>query len=283
MTHSAEHHIEHAEHAAHAAGDGFNKQVTMSIAIVAAVLACVTMLGHRAHNDTLRLQGEALELQTKAGIKSTEAANKWAYYQGKNTFNLLSEIMLDSLTVLATRDDRKDELKEVTKRYEGTVEYYSGDKKHRTQKQKEKKAEDAPKGEVAKANNGDEGDAKKKKEDGHDKEAKKKDDGHAKAPGKKEGKLKHIEEEAREVDKESKVMLDESKVKLTESHEVHQRTVWLDGGELGLQFGVVLCSLAILTRGRSLWFMGLLSAVVGAVVAAIGHFSWFTLFMGGHH
>ena len=76
MTHGPEQHMEHAEHAAHAAGDDFNRKVTMSIAIVAAVLACVTMLGHRAHNDTLRLQGEALELQTKASIKSTETANK---------------------------------------------------------------------------------------------------------------------------------------------------------------------------------------------------------------
>lgn len=78
MTHGPEHHIEHAEHAAHAVHDNFNKQVTMSIAIVAAVLAAVTMLGHRAHNDTLRLQGEALDFQTKASIKSTKTANKWA-------------------------------------------------------------------------------------------------------------------------------------------------------------------------------------------------------------
>src|SRR5438105_1387071 len=88
MTHGPEHHIEHAEHAAHASHDEFNKRVTMSIAIVAAVLACVTMLGHRSHNETLRLQGEALDYQTQASIKSTETANKWAYYQSKNMFNL---------------------------------------------------------------------------------------------------------------------------------------------------------------------------------------------------
>src|SRR6266571_696697 len=109
MSHGPEHHMEHAEHAVHAAGDDFNRQVTMSIAIVAAILACVTMLGHRAHNETLRLQGEALGLQTKASIKSTEAANKWAYYQNKNMFNLESEITLDLLKVLTTRDDRKKE------------------------------------------------------------------------------------------------------------------------------------------------------------------------------
>ena len=79
MSHGPEHHIEHAEHAVHASHDEFNKRVTMSIAIVAAVLACVTMLGHRAHNETLilqgdalRIQGEALQLQSNASIESAE-------------------------------------------------------------------------------------------------------------------------------------------------------------------------------------------------------------------
>src|SRR5262249_11704378 len=139
MSHGPEDHIEHAEHAVHAAGDDFNRTVTMSIAIVAAVLACVTMLGHRAHNETLRLQGEALELQTKASIKSTETANKWAYYQGKNTFNLLSEIALDTLNVVSVREDSKTELAEILKRYEDTVEYYSGDKDSRVSSKKKKK------------------------------------------------------------------------------------------------------------------------------------------------
>src|SRR3954464_15383718 len=101
MSHGPEHQIEHAEHAAHAVHDEFNKRVTMSIAIVAAVLACVTMLGHRAHNETLRLQGEALRHQTLANVKSTEAANKWAYYQSKNLFNFESKLMLDQMDVFA--------------------------------------------------------------------------------------------------------------------------------------------------------------------------------------
>src|SRR5690349_19490117 len=128
MSHGPEHQIEHAEHAAHAAGDAFNRMVTMSIAIVAAVLACVTMLGHRAHNDTLRLQGEALALQTKASIKSTESANKWAYYQTKNMFNLESEITSDLLEVVTTREDRKAEYERIIKRYKDRVEEYSGAK-----------------------------------------------------------------------------------------------------------------------------------------------------------
>jgi hypothetical protein len=70
MSHGPEHHIEHAEHAVHAALSDYDKQVTISIAIIAAVLACVTMLGHRAHNETL-------QLKTLSARQSTEASNKW--------------------------------------------------------------------------------------------------------------------------------------------------------------------------------------------------------------
>ena len=84
MSHGPEHQIEHAENAAHAAHDPFDRRVTISIAIVAAVLAGVTMLGHRAHNETLKLQGEALQAQTEGGIKHSLSANKWAQYQAQN-------------------------------------------------------------------------------------------------------------------------------------------------------------------------------------------------------
>jgi hypothetical protein len=37
--------------------DPFDRHVAMSMAIVAALLACVTMLSHRAHTETLSLPG----------------------------------------------------------------------------------------------------------------------------------------------------------------------------------------------------------------------------------
>src|ERR1700686_2857939 len=108
MSHGPEHQMEHAEHAAHAAGDDFNRQVTMSIAIVAAVLACVTMVGHNAHNQTLilqgealALQGEALQMQSHATRESANAGKQWQYYGTKNLFSLESEITVDQLAGLA--------------------------------------------------------------------------------------------------------------------------------------------------------------------------------------
>jgi Domain of unknown function (DUF4337) len=281
MTHSAEHHIEHAEHAAHAIGDRFNKQVTMSIAIVAAVLACVTMLGHRAHNDTLLAQGQALKLQNEASNSSTEAANKWAYYQTKNTFNFLSGMMVDTLEVVVVREEAKKDFDKTLKSYKDTIEYYGGDPKYRATKTKKgKKPGD---GENAKPNDGHGNEAKKNGGHDADPKHKPKGDGDDKAPEKKPGELGKAMDDALKAERRTKELQEASEKKIEESHELHKKTYWLDSGELGLQFGVVLCSLAILTRGRSLWFMGLLSAVVGAVVAAIGQFGWFSVFMGQAH
>lgn len=218
MSHGPEHQIEHAEHAVHAAHDDFNRPVTMSIAIVAALLACFSMLGHRAHNETLRLQGEALSLQT-------EAANKWAYYQSKNIFNLESEITLDLLSVLTTREDRKKELETLVRRYSDNVKKYKGDSTSESE-------DTAAKGKLAKI--------------------------------------------MQEADLLSKLAQD----RLQESHLMHAKGERFDYGELGLQFGVVLCSLAILTKGRVFWFAGLLSSAVGVAIAMTGQFG---LLLSGHH
>lgn len=64
--------------------DPFDKRVAMTMAIVAAFLAFVTMLSHNAHNDTLLLQGEANRLQTESNIYHTQASDAWGYFQAKN-------------------------------------------------------------------------------------------------------------------------------------------------------------------------------------------------------
>jgi hypothetical protein len=208
MSHGPEHHIEHAEHATHAAHDPFDRRVTISIAIVAAVLACVTMLGHRAHNETLRLQGEALRHQGLANVRSTDAANKWAYYQSKNLFNFESKLMLDQLTALAPGGDQAAR-EAVRKKYKDVVDKY-------------------------------------------------------------DGKLPDIEKEARAIVAEGEAEQKRAEEYLAESHDVHARADRFDYGELGLQLGVVLCSLAILTKNRGYWIAGLLAAVVGTLVGLTG-------------
>lgn len=196
MSHGPEHHIEHAEHAVHAAHSHFDKRVTISIAIVAAVLACVTMLGHRAHNRTL-------QLQTLATRQSTEASNRWNYYQTKNLFHLESQIVLDQLKLLAKNAEPAD-LLAVTEKYDGNVKKY--DKK------------------------------------------------------------------LPEIVKEAEAIVERGKEYLKEAEHVHARADRYDYGELALQLAVVLCSLAILTKGRGFWYAGIASSVVGVVVALTGVF-----------
>src|SRR4029078_1791683 len=77
-------HLEHAEHAGHHASDPFNQRVAVSVAIVAAILAGLSMLGHRKHNEVIQLQGEANRLTTEAGILHTQATDKWGEYQAVN-------------------------------------------------------------------------------------------------------------------------------------------------------------------------------------------------------
>jgi hypothetical protein len=81
---STEHHLEHAGHVHHAALNPFDRQVAMTMAIIAAGLAGVTLLSHRGHNDTLSLQTEANICHTRANICHTRASDMWGFYQAKN-------------------------------------------------------------------------------------------------------------------------------------------------------------------------------------------------------
>jgi hypothetical protein len=94
MEHGPEQTIEHAEHAQHAAHNPFDRRVTMSIAIVAAILACVTMVGHRAHNDALRLE--------------VATANKWAYYQANKLRGHFYQVNADLVDEIAQLQGKKE-------------------------------------------------------------------------------------------------------------------------------------------------------------------------------
>jgi hypothetical protein len=108
MPHGPEEHLEHAEHAAHGEHDPFVRRVALTMAIVAAVLACATMLSHRSHNDTLRLQADANRLQTQSNIRHTQASDQWSYFQAKKNRQYLNEIAADLLTATSgSADDPK--------------------------------------------------------------------------------------------------------------------------------------------------------------------------------
>src|SRR5262245_20170546 len=200
MSHGPEHQIEHAEHAQHAAQRPFDKRVTVSIAIIAAVLAAVTMAGHRAHNETLKLQMEAASA-------NTETANAWAFYQAKKNRSALYSAFLDFSGMMLLK--------------EGTENVQQKAPSYWASKRSEYDAE-----------------------------------------------LPQVMKEARDLEQKTKELQ-------ARSEDAHHRGDRLDLGELGLQLGVVLCSLAILTRSRSFWFAGLACSLVRLLVALTGVFGLF--------
>lgn len=100
MTGGAHEALEHAEHTHHAAhsGSNFTTVVAMVMAMIAALLAVVTLLSHRAHNDTIVFQAESSK-------KTTEASDQWAFYQAKKIRRSEYEAYLELLPVLAKEDD----------------------------------------------------------------------------------------------------------------------------------------------------------------------------------
>jgi hypothetical protein len=102
MGHGTEHHLEHAEHSQHHAHDPFDRRVALSMAIIAAILAGVTLLSHRGHTETLRLT-------TMANIYHTQATDHWNLYQAKNirSYEFQAFLMLDMLRTAKEPADGK--------------------------------------------------------------------------------------------------------------------------------------------------------------------------------
>lgn len=96
---------EHAEHSSH---DPSLAPVTVTMAILAVLVAAVSLLGHRAHTQVLLMQ--------------TQATDQWAYYQAKDTRRHSYELFLDELTIYNVKDaDLAAKLKE---KYAHEVERY---------------------------------------------------------------------------------------------------------------------------------------------------------------
>jgi hypothetical protein len=78
---------EHAEHAKH---DPSLAPVTLTMAVLAVLVATVSLLGHRAHTEEVVLQNKV--------------SDEWAYYQAKNIRRHTDELFADITTVVTTKD-----------------------------------------------------------------------------------------------------------------------------------------------------------------------------------
>jgi Domain of unknown function (DUF4337) len=190
---STHEHLEHAEHAQHAAHDPFDKRVALTIAVIAAVLATVTLLSHQAHNETLRLQIEA-------GINQTKATDTWNQFQANNIRRHEYQADARLIDVVAKAPDKEAQAIATREDWDKKVNEYAG-------------------------------------------------------------KLDQLQGEAKSFEAQA----DQNR---NRSHYTHQMGTRFDLGELAVELGLVLCSIAILTKRRDFWYAGIVSAVLGALAAA---------------
>jgi hypothetical protein len=99
--------------------------VSLTISILAVLVAVATLFGHRAHTEELLLQAQATD--------------QWAYYQAKNIRLHEMQGMVDLLGVVTTSDKDKSEL--LRQKYEKEVKRYENDKDEISGKAKEQENE----------------------------------------------------------------------------------------------------------------------------------------------
>jgi Domain of unknown function (DUF4337) len=83
--------------------------VTLTMAILAVLIAGVTLLGHRAHTEEVLLQ--------------TRSADQWAYYQAKEIRRRSYELFLDELSVFSLQNPQQVET--IREKYKKEVERYA--------------------------------------------------------------------------------------------------------------------------------------------------------------
>lgn len=113
---------EHAEHAKH---NPALAPVSLTMAILAVLVAVISLLGHRASTEQVVLQG-----------KSTD---QWAYYQAKNMRRHADELFLDLTSVQPSTDAAA--LAKLRERYSQEASRYKDDQKEIEDKAKELEAE----------------------------------------------------------------------------------------------------------------------------------------------
>ena len=95
--------------------------VSLTISIMAVLVAGATLLGHRAHTEELLLQ--------------SRATDQWAYYQAKNGRYHGMQTTADLMETMIPRD--KDKAETLLKKYEKEIERYDSDKDDISEKAKE--------------------------------------------------------------------------------------------------------------------------------------------------
>jgi hypothetical protein len=260
MAHSTDQHLEHAEHVQHQAHNPFDRRVAMTMSIMAALLAGVTLASHRGHTETLRLANESTTFHTKAN-------DQWSLYQAKNIRSHEYQAFLLLEGMLAPEALRQDDDAKANRNYlvkqvdkfegEGYWKKFSEGLKNPGKAKAESASQET--------------EAPESKSPGHGAESKPK--------AAKSGEREVLKKEAEELQEKAKASEEQS-------HKLHETVTSIDLGHLGLELALVFCAVAVLTKQKSFWLIGMVLGLVGAGVAGYGIYAWRLLEMAtplGHH
>jgi len=253
------HPSQEGEHAAHHAQDPFDRKVAMSMVVIAAVLACVKILGHRTHNDTLASQ-------IKEGAAHTQESDQWNFFQSKKMREVLARFEASLLTQDATRGANKE-----GKGGEVDDKFW--------EERREKLLKDFE--EIRKP----------------PKEPEEVEDGKAAREiiSKSKKRLEQLTKQGATPDQAKRIVLaemtaerywTESQIIAVKAHEkkeeahkyhheghaTHKKANFFDLGELFVELALVLSSVAILTKRHEYWYGGLGVGALGVLVVLIGFF-----------
>jgi uncharacterized protein DUF4337 len=109
------------EHAEHAREHPDLAPVTLTMAVLAVLVATVSLLGHRTHTEEVILQNRVTD--------------QWAYYQAKNIRRHNDELFADLTTVIASKD--AEGAAKLHEKYRAEADRYKDDQKELDAKARE--------------------------------------------------------------------------------------------------------------------------------------------------
>ncbi|MGA2356319.1 MAG: DUF4337 domain-containing protein [Terriglobales bacterium] len=101
------------EHAEHGREHPDLAPVTLTMAVLAVLVATASLLGHRTHTEEIILQNKVTD--------------QWAYYQAKNIRRHTDELFADMTTVMATKD--ADAAGKLHEKYKAEADRYKEEQK----------------------------------------------------------------------------------------------------------------------------------------------------------
>jgi hypothetical protein len=101
------------EHAEHAREHPDLAPITLTMAVLAVLVATVSLLGHRTHTEEIILQNKVTD--------------QWAYYQAKNIRRHTDELFADLTTVVASKD--ADAVAKLQEKYRAEADRYKEEQK----------------------------------------------------------------------------------------------------------------------------------------------------------